>query len=699
MGALLTGALLAVAAPAWAQADDAASDLVDQALDQTRKRDYDGALDKLGKAQKLCLADGCDNKTKADVYLAQGYALGLKGKLGDAQTRFEWALAEDPDAKTDDRYTTRPVQAAFDEAKSKVGAGKGAKPPQAQGALTEEQKDSLGAAKKQLDGGDWEACLQTMIVSTSIEEYAAGKLMLARCQDAGGLLLEAKKDATAALELATAGDDAALVKEIEEYLEFLEAETPKIRLKIQSGIAKVVVKIDNTEVPTDKAKEPIPHNPGTAVVEVTGERGGQPYEFRQEIRFQRKETIDLEVRSDVTPYQACLKKARTATEKEECERIFGTKQSTTYRAGLEVFSYNDTDHVDVMSPAVYFNVTQPTDGWNVGAAALVDVITTASTDIVTTASRRYDDVRFGASLNGGYKVGPVTPSLVASLSYESDYVGRTVGANVTGDFLDKMVSPFVGYAFGFDMIGRADTDFDVFSRDILKHTINVGTSIVFSGSTIGVIAGTIQLEDGDTSKPYRHVAMFSSGVVENLPRAATPELVAAARLDVMPLEQLPTDRQRYAVLLRIAHRFDALTLRADERLYIDSWGQMASTTDVRLPWDIYTPEGKGDAVAFPQLRLTPHARFHVQGPVDFWQRSYVAVPTLSGYQIPALRTSDRELGPLFTVTGGLGLRVQVTDELALGVAADGMYTQFLDHLFLFEKWGLFTASTLELEFD
>src|SRR5690606_14092945 len=98
-------------------------------------------------------------------------------------------------------------------------------------------------------------------VSTSLEEYPAGKLMLAKCQDSGGLLLEAKKDATAALDLAKAGNDAALVKEIEEYLEFLEAETPKIRLKIQSGISKAVVKIDNTVVPADQVKDPIPHNP------------------------------------------------------------------------------------------------------------------------------------------------------------------------------------------------------------------------------------------------------------------------------------------------------------------------------------------------------------------------------------------------------------------------------------------------------
>ena len=697
--AILIAALVALAPNvAFAQADEAAIELVDESLDLIRERKYDEAKDNLAKAQTMCLKDGCSAGTKSDIYLAQGYAVGLDGDLADAQKRFEWALAEKGDAETDERYTTRAVQAAFDEAKTAVSEGTGAKPPQPPGKLSDEQKSAIKTAKKQLDDGDWEGCLQTMIVSTSLEEYAAGKLMLARCQDKGGLLLEAKKDAVTAQKLAKVDDDPDLEKEIAEYIEFLTSETPKIRLKIQSGIRNVVVKIDNTVVSAAKVKELIPHNPGAAVVEVTGERGGQPYEFKQEIRFQRKETIDLEVRSDVTPYQACLKKARTAAEKEECERIFGKKQSTTYRGGLEVSSYNDTDHVDVLSPALYFNITQPTDGWNVGASALVDLVTNASTDIVTTASRRYDDQRFAASLNGGYKVGPVTPSLIANFSYESDYVGRTVGANVTGDFFEKRVSPYLGYAFGFDIIGRDGTAFEVFSRDIFKHTISLGSSFVLTGSTVGVVAGTVQIEDGDTSKPYRHVAMFSQGIVDALPDAATPELVAAARLDVMPLEQLPTDRQRYAVLFRVAHRLESATIRGDERVYIDSWGQMASTTDVRFLWDVYAPEGDG-ADAFPQIRLSPHGRFHIQGPVDFWQKAYVAVPLLNGYQIPALRTSDRELGPLFGITAGANVRLGITEELALGVTAEGIYTQFTDTLFLFEKWGLFTASTLELEFD
>jgi len=697
-------AALALAVASWspdasAQVDEVAIELVDSALDLTRMRKYDEAIGRLDEAQAVCRQEGCSKSVKADIYLAQGIVFGLKGEPRTAQTRFEWALQENKSVTPDERYTTRSVRAAFQQAKEAVANGSAAAPPKPPGQLTAEQTQAIETATKQLADGDWEGCLQTMIVSTSLEDYAAGKLMLARCQDKGGLLIEANRDAMSGLELAKADGDDPLTAEIEQYLEELDNETPKIRLKIQSGIRDAVVKIDGAAVSAEEAKGSIPHNPGAAVIEVTGKRGGQPYEFRQEIRFARKETIDLEVRSDVTPYQACLNKARTLGEKEECDRVFGRKEGLTFRGGFEVTSYNDDDHCDVLSPALTLAAVQPTDGWNVGGAVIVDVVSTASIDIVTTASPRFDDVRFGASLGGGYKLGPVTPAISGSISMESDYIGRTIGGSVSTDLADKMITPYAGYAFSLDLLGRADTEFDVFSRDIYKHTLSFGSSIIFDASTLGVVAGTIVVEDGDTSKPYRYVAMFDPDQVDTLPRGATPELVSRLRNSAPP-DQLPTTRQRYALLLRGAHRFDEATLRGSERLYIDSWGQMASSTDVRFLWDFWAAESEGSDIGYPQLRLTPHARFHIQGPVDFWRRAYVGVfPGVDAADYPVFRTGDRELGPLFGVTAGSGIRVGLTEVLALSFQAEGIYTQFLDHLYIFDRWGLFTASTLEIEVD
>lgn len=699
-GLVLAGALsLGGAGTAQAQdnaGNEAASALIDQAVDETASRNYDVATGLLEEAFNICRNDGCTDDVKVDLFLNLGITTGLQGDLAKAQARFEWALGIDAEAKPDDRYTTRAVRGAFKKAKEKVEAGNGTTPPKPAGQLTDEQKTSLETAKTQLDGGDWESCLQTMIVSTSIEEYGRGKLMLAKCQEKGGLLLEAKRDAVAAQDLAKADGDKALLTEIDEYLEYLDNETPKIKLEIQSGIRNPVVKIDDAVIPEEQVDQPIPHNPGTAVIEVTGTRGGQPYEFRQDIKFQRRELIELEVRSDVTPYQACLNKARTVAEREECERIFNQEEGLTITGALEVASYNDTDHVDVFTPSIAVNAVQPTDGWNVGGTVAVDVVSTASADIVTTASRRFDDRRFAASAGGGYKIGPVTPSVNGSFSIETDYISRSGGALVSMDVADKMATPYIGYTFGYDTIGRRGTDYDVFSQELFRHTISAGSSIIINPETVAVVAATVQIEEGDQSKPYRHVAMFSPGLADDMPRAASPELVARARLDVVPLERLPLSRQRYALTFRMAHRFDNATIRGSQRVYVDSWGQWGSSTDARFFYDIYAPDGEGEE-AYPQLTLGPHARFHIQGAASFWKRTYVAQPLLQGFQIPEFRTADRELGPLFGVTAGVGLRAALNDIIGLSFQAEGLYIQYLDHLYIFEKYGLFTASTLEVK--
>src|SRR5262249_53093577 len=138
------------------------------------------------------------------------------------------------------------------------------------------------------------------------------------------------------------------------------------------------------------------------------------------------------------------------------------------------------------------------------------------------------------------------------------------------------------------------------------------------------------------SKPYRYVPLFAPGT--DVPKGAPVDLVNKVRLSYRPLEQLPTSRDRFALSGRIAHRFDATTMRADERLYADTWALFATTTDVRVISDLSS-----------RVQLGPHLRFHAQKAVNFWQRAYVVQ---LGFDFPALRTGDRELGPLYGITAG-----------------------------------------------
>jgi hypothetical protein len=144
-----------------------------------------------------------------------------------------------------------------------------------------------------------------------------------------------------------------------------------------------------------------------------------------------------------------------------------------------------------------------------------------------------------------------------------------------------------------------------------------------------------------------------------------------------------------AVTGRIAHRFDGLTLRAEERLYGDTWGMPASTTELRLLFDI----GR-------RIIAGPALRGHVQGKTGFYRRAYAS----SGpSDLPVLRTGDRELGSLFSLSGGGSIRwglASLPDPMAttLGFSADLTSTSFADALYVTNRIAALGALSFEARF-
>jgi hypothetical protein len=72
----------------------------------------------------------------------------------------------------------------------------------------------------------------------------------------------------------------------------------------------------------------------------------------------------------------------------------------------------------------------------------------------------------------------------------------------------------------------------------------------------------------------------------------------------------------------------------------------------------------------------------------------------TGWNLPEYRTGDRELGPLVTVGGGLGLRWYLgstaqPQQWTLQMSWDGMYTSFLDDLYVNSRTATLGALTIE----
>ncbi len=357
------------------------------------------------------------------------------------------------------------------------------------------------------------------------------------------------------------------------------------------------------------------------------------------------------------------------------------EDTATYRASSEVAAYTDTDNVTVLTPSIGFGIGN-LNGASLRASYLVDVVSAASVDIVSTASPRWDEVRHAGSLSTEFKPGDFGFALGGSVSSEPDYLSYGGFGRLIKDFSEKNWTVFLGAGVSRDVIGRCGgidgecTPFSVFSRRVLRSTLNGGVNLVVDTASTAGLSLDVVFDSGDQSKPYRYVPMFSSSVAPTVPRGAGIDWVNSHRLPERPLEQLPLSRRRYALTARYARRMGPSTLRLMERGYSDTWGMLASSTDARFILDL----GKRFAAG-------AHARFHVQGGANFWRRAYVSG---AGWDLPLYRTGDRELGPLWTATGGLGFNAYLgsaadPQRWALELTADGMYTSFLDTLYVVDR--------------
>ena len=357
------------------------------------------------------------------------------------------------------------------------------------------------------------------------------------------------------------------------------------------------------------------------------------------------------------------------------------EDTATYRAASEVAAYTDTDHVQVLTPSIALGISN-LNGASLRGSYLVDVVSAASVDIVSTASPRWDEVRHAGSLSTEYKPGDLGIGLGGSVSSEPDYLSYGGFIRLIKDFDEKNWTVFFGAGLSRDVSGRCGglsgecTPFSVFSRRVLRNSLNGGASVVVDPASVASLAMDIVFDSGDQSKPYRYIPLFSPDVAATVPNGAGVDWVNANRLPEQPLEQLPLSRRRYALTARYARRMGPSTLRLFQRGYYDTWGLLASSTDARFILDL------GSRVA-----ASGHGRFHAQRGVAFWRRAYVSGP---GWDLPLYRTGDRELGPLWTATGGLGLHVYLGSAAdpkrwALELMVDTMYTSFLDTLFVTDR--------------
>ncbi|MFS8066990.1 MAG: hypothetical protein ACMG6S_11515, partial [Byssovorax sp.] len=286
--------------PAVAAAGDKDTDAlvaVAESLNDFVEGNNAAALKKLEAALKGCAGAACEAGSRAQLLVSIGVVQGAGLKdTAKARLSFENALREDPKVVPDRQFMTKDLNKIFAEAKANVKKGGGGPAPTKAGP-SKAQLDALSAAQSQLAQKNWSDCMGT-IAAMAEREFAAAKLVLAQCEDTGGLILEASSDARLAQKYAEEEINTDVKSKADELLARLANDTPTIVVVVPKTIDGVEIKIDGVVVPKDKADKPIPHNPGKATIEVKGKKGQFPFTFKTTETFDRGEKVTVNVTDD-----------------------------------------------------------------------------------------------------------------------------------------------------------------------------------------------------------------------------------------------------------------------------------------------------------------------------------------------------------------------------------------------------------------
>lgn len=652
------------------------------------KKKLRGLLDKCKK--------GCSGSAVARVYVALGLVAAQINQTDEAKTAWNDAFSLDSASALPPQGVSAGVRQLFDETKKAwIAANPGVDDSAKAGWINKQAAELYKQASAAEQAGNFAECIEKNKGAVTLEENMRARMHLALCEEKSGKIVDALRDNAKALDIARSKGDAATAKTVQEHVTALLPKLAHVKFERPVEVSDLQITFDDRPIPEARLGESFTIDPGSHSVHAEGLLRGARVASDEKFEVKEGETALVKIKLKpvaLTKGQLeCMVSAKTQEEILAC--LPSDKKPLHVNVALETSGYLDTLAVHVLTPAIRGSVSSPTGGWNVGANYLVDVLTAASPDVVATASRRFADVRHVVGLNGGYKPGRFGAQAFANYSEERDYISRTLGLALNGDFFEKQFTPTLGYSYSWDTIGRTGTPYDIFGKPFNTHDINASATIVLSSTSVLVAGGGVALESGDQSKPYRYIPLFEPGV--SVPAGASVDEVNQNRLPIKPLEQLPLDRQRYSVSGRYVSRIRSnATLRIEERVYRDSWALMASTSDVRYLIDLN-----------PRLRIWPHFHGHVQTGAKFYRRVYGATLNSDGSaQIPAFRSNDRELSPMIGLTGGGGVRFALTDpaskfQLAVYSSADALFNYYLNTLYLRTRLGVYGTIGLEADFE
>ncbi len=261
------------------------------------------------------------------------------------------------------------------------------------------------------------------------------------------------------------------------------------------------------------------------------------------------------------------------------------------------------------------------DKVSVWANYYVDMITSASIDVVTTASE-YTEEREEKSIGFDYLRGRTFMGLSYTNSEESDYSSDAIRFGISQDFFGDLTTLGISYARSRDTVTRNGDD--IFEEDTDRQSYRVDVTQILTKNLVVNLNYEGITDEGFLNNPYRQVRYVDSD---------------AARGYSYEAEIYPRTKTSSATAIRAMYYLPyRASLKGEYRYYTDTWGINAFNAELA-----YThPLGKG-------ITLEVKYRFYYQTAADFYSDLF---PIQNAQNLMA---RDKELVSYTTPTVGAGI--------------------------------------------
>lgn len=274
----------------------------------------------------------------------------------------------------------------------------------------------------------------------------------------------------------------------------------------------------------------------------------------------------------------------------------------------------------------------------------VDMITSASIDVVTTASP-YTEERTQGSVGIDYLRGGTMMSLGVTQSSESDFEASTYSLAISQNMFGDLTTVTLAYGLGNDVVGMSNDE--TFARDVMRQQYGIGISQILTRNLIVGLNFEGITDEGYLNNPYRSVRYLNEdGVSDSFQGEVYPNTRTSGAVSVSG---------RYYLPYRAA-------LHGEARYFSDTWGITASSFEIGYthPWR-------------NKLTFSTRYRFYSQEQADFYADLFPRV------DFQNFLARDKELSTFSSHAFRAGVAWDFGEE-GFGIFNRARLSMFWDHL-------------------